>query len=158
MNASWALAGVPHIFGQVLHPLPPPYLPYILSIYGTPRRLVRNIQAMDGLFLAFRRDCIAQLRWDADTFDAFHIYDVDVTFRAHLAGYKLAVACDLPVLHSSHGAFDDRWKTYAQRFFNKHHTRLAPIFLRKHEFGTLQLPSRQHALLRMSPPHWPPDV
>ncbi len=158
MNASWALAGVPHIFGQILHPLPPPHLPFLLSIYGVPRRLIPNIHAMDGLFLAFRRACISDLRWDAATFDAFHLYDVDTTFRAHLAGYRLAVACDLPVLHTSPGAFDERWKVYAQRFYDKHKSRLAPLLIRQHQFATLELASREEALIRMSPPHWPPEA
>jgi GT2 family glycosyltransferase len=152
-RSGWVVAGMPDIFGQVLHPLPDGR--FCLSIYGTPARINPRIQAMDGLFLAFRRPCIEAIRWDDVTFDHFHHYDIDTTFRAHLAGYRLAVACDLHVYHQSGGSFDDTWNRYAERFLQKHGPRLAPLLHGSIQFAARVVHSRQEGLALMTPPHWP---
>jgi hypothetical protein len=151
-RAGWVVAGLPDIFGQVLHPLPDGR--YCLSIYSTPAPINPGIQAMDGLFLAFRRPCIEAIRWDEVTFDHFHHYDVDTTFRAHLAGYRLAVACDLHLFHNSGGSFDDTWSRYAERFLHKHGPRLAAPLHGQAQFTVRVVRSREEALPLMTPPHW----
>jgi GT2 family glycosyltransferase len=151
-NAGWIVAGPPLIFGQVLHPFPDGRL--CLSIYGTPARLNPGMVAMDGLFLAFRRPCIEAIRWDDQTFDHFHVYDMDTTFRAHLAGYKLAVACDLHLFHHSAGNFDARWRIYADRFYQKHRPHLVPLLHPQAQFTARVTTPREEALPLMTPPHW----
>src|SRR5262249_31017073 len=55
IGPKWIAAGPPHTFGQVLEPST--YLefrdhPFSLTLFSTPRPLVPNIQALDGVFLA----------------------------------------------------------------------------------------------------------
>jgi GT2 family glycosyltransferase len=122
VQPGWIAAGPPHIFGQVAHRVRGSLIE--LMVYGAPARVVPNIQAMDGLFLAFRRDAIMNLRWDHQTFTRFHCYDIDVTYRAFKAGYKLGVALDLPMLHMSGGSFDQEWEEHAMRLVRKHNMQL----------------------------------
>jgi len=118
VQPGWIAAGPPHVFGQVMHGKSAG--PFYLMLYGLRARVVPGIQAMDGLFLAFRRSAIAQLRWDAQTFTRFHCYDIDCTYRAYKMGLRLGVALDLPLLHMSGGAFDATWEQQAALLIQKH--------------------------------------
>jgi GT2 family glycosyltransferase len=120
----WLQAGPPYIFGQVAHTIPEGYM---VDIYGASRRVVGQIQGLDGLFLAIKAPVARAVMFDEQTFDGFHCYDVDFTFRAYQAGYKLAVACDIQVLHDSPGSFDETWEVHARRFIDKHASRLPPL-------------------------------
>ena len=118
VHPGWIAAGPPHIFGQVSHAMPGDMAS--VMYYGTTARIVGGIQAMDGLFLAFRRPVIEKLRWDQLTFTGFHCYDTDCTYRAFRAGFKLGVAIDLPMHHMSIGNFGDQWAEQAIRLVRKH--------------------------------------
>jgi len=122
----WLQAGPPHIFGQVAHP-DPEVAGYVVDIYSASCRVVGSIQALDGVFLAMRREVAQAIKFDEATFDGFHLYDLDFTFRAYQAGFKLAVACDIQLLHHSIGNYDDTWKEYGRRFLDKHLSRLSPM-------------------------------
>jgi GT2 family glycosyltransferase len=81
--------------------------------------LVTGVAALDGVFVACRRDAAAAVPYDEATFDGFHLYDLDVSYRAHRAGFRLAVACDLGIVHESKGDFGAEWSRYAARFRTK---------------------------------------
>jgi len=112
-NALWIAAGPPHIFGQIAHTRPDGLIE--IARYGTPHSAA-GIQAMDGVFLAARRSLVAQLRFDAETFDGFHLYDVDFTHTAFLKGYKLGVVPGVHLLHQSIGTLNASWPRLAARF------------------------------------------
>jgi len=76
-----------------------------------------GIQCLDGLFIAGRRQVFAQLRFDAHRYDGFHFYDLDLSYRAFLAGFRLAVCTRLGLMHLSIGGYDaPDWQRYAERF------------------------------------------
>lgn len=79
-----------------------------------------DIQALDGLFLAARRERLAELRFDAERYDGFHLYDLDFSYRAWQAGWRLAVCPRLGLMHFSGGRFDDVWRRYAEVFCEQH--------------------------------------
>jgi GT2 family glycosyltransferase len=87
---------------------------------------VPAIQALDGLFVAARRDAAEAVGFDGDTFDGWHGYDADFTFRAHLAGWRVRVALDIPIVHYSRGVPDAARLRYHLRFADKHRASLAP--------------------------------
>jgi hypothetical protein len=117
VNAVWVTAGPPHIFGQNAKPMGNGRI--MVDVYCAPRPAVGGIAALDGLFMAARREVLDRVRFDEATFDGFHCYDVDFSFQAYRAGMKLGVACDINLLHHSAGNFDDVWKMYSERFERK---------------------------------------
>jgi hypothetical protein len=52
-------------------------------------------------------------------FDGFHLYDIDFSYRAFLAGYRIAVPADLLLVHFSLGRYDAAWHQYNRRFLEK---------------------------------------
>ena len=142
VNAYWGSAGLPWTFGQVCHPH---QNQFVVSVWGAIKRLQDGIQIMDGLFLAFRRDVIQRVAWDAATFDGFHVYDVDCTYRAHLMGYRLGVALDLPIFHQSPGNFSAEWQKYNHAFLRKHALPPPQSNARYLGPGSMLVPSKQEA-------------
>ncbi|PWC35730.1 glycosyltransferase [Azospirillum sp. TSO22-1] len=124
-GASWLYSGWPHQHGIVVHAARGPN-PFRVEVYGAPAAAVPGAQALDGLFLAGRRAAVEAVGFDAATFDGFHLYDMDFTFRAHRAGLRVAACPDLWMVHRSTGRMDTVWRRYADRFIERHAGALAP--------------------------------
>ena len=114
---AWHWAGPPHTASWVC--LPRPDGTIVAGLLGTTAPPLRGAQALDGVFLAGRRDTFERIGFDADTFDGFHFYDLDLSYRAHRAGLDCAVALDLLIWHQSGGDFRASWNEYADRFLTK---------------------------------------
>lgn len=121
----WEQAGRPHLQGQILHRRPAE-AGLLLLAAGCAQPVMEGVQGLDGVFIAVRRRVWETVRFDEDTFDGFHLYDLDFSFRAALAGFNLAVPLDLLLRHDSLGRYDAAWRVYAQRFERKFAQRLAP--------------------------------
>jgi len=147
VGANWCEAGPPYIFGQVATPSDNSYQ---VGIFGSAKRVMGGIQALDGLFLAFRRPVIERIGWDEQTFSGFHCYDIDCTYRAYLAGYRLGIAMDLQILHHSHGNYGEAWKHAARLFHRKHAGTLGRVSPRKFQFAAVNTSSKQEAMAVMS--------
>ena len=141
IRPAWIDAGPPYIYGQVAHPEATGEL--LLAIFATPARAVEKIQALDGVFLATKRSVIEKIRFDAATFDAFHHYDLDFSFSAHRAGFRLAVACDIHVLHQSSGKLDDAWYRSRGKFLMKYGNQMSGGTIRPFQYTLVRTPSRQ---------------
>jgi hypothetical protein len=158
IGAAWSAAGPPYIFGQVvqLQKATPPRQgeELLVCIYGAPRPAMGRMQALDGLFLAFRREVAEKVGWDEKTFTGFHCYDIDMTYRAYLAGYKLAVVNDLPILHASEGDYGSGWRQQAALFLRKHAGKLGRMIPRQHQFGAVVVATKEEAVKAMAPAYW----
>jgi hypothetical protein len=141
----WAHAGPPYTFGHVAEP-GGDIAPYRVLVCAVPAPLIGGMQALDGLFFAVRRRVLDKVRFDASAFDGFHIYDIDFSFSAHLAGFRVAVAADLPVLHQSPGNFDEKWRHYAQRFLQKHGARLGVLPQRRFRHALVGVQTKQELI------------
>lgn len=124
VGMDWSEAGIEHAYGAIVHDRGGEPL---FCFYGAGERggAAGAIQAMDGVFLATRREVAASVGFDEATFDGWHGYDADFTFRAHLAGHRLGVALDVPIVHRSMGNPDEARLRYHLRFAEKHAARLA---------------------------------
>jgi GT2 family glycosyltransferase len=122
----WADAGDPYVYMLVTSP-DPDKGGYATMMLGGGALVVPGIQALDGVFMAMRRDVATAIPFDADTFDHFHLYDLDFSFRAHLAGFSLAVCRDIVLIHDSTGTYDAAWQEQKRRFEAKHRDRLASV-------------------------------
>ena len=118
IGGAWFLAG--HPFDYMLVTSPKKEGDGLVIVGGGSGELViDDIQALDGLFIAARTEVARKIGFDARTFDHFHLYDLDFTYRAFLDGYKIGVCRDLFIIHYSHGTFDEKWRTYRARFESK---------------------------------------
>lgn len=135
-------AGHPHVRGWVAYPRPD--AGYSATVFSLDCGVLPGMQALDGMLFAARRDAALATGFDAATFDGFHFYDLDFTYRAHLAGLRLAVTTGITALHESRGAFDDSWRRYAERFIAKFPQLAAPKG-HHHAYG-VQLASRAQVI------------
>ena len=118
VDADWGHGGPPHVHGQIVHK-PPGQEDYLYFCAGLQAPVVEKIQALDGVFFGMRREVWETVRFDEASFDGFHIYDIDFTYRAHLAGYRLAVPMDLLLIHFSLGGYDLKWQAGNLKFLRK---------------------------------------
>ena len=152
VNARIFTAGPPDSFGQVAYSLPNGgFAVYIMS---HARRVFGNIKAMDGLFLAMRRNVVQTIGFDQVLFDGFHLYDTDFTLRAHLAGFRLAVCCDIMVIHHSRGTYDAAWGHYAARFTQKYAAQIEKPVHSRYQWCNVEVPDRQSVIDVMTSPAW----
>ena len=160
VGANWAMAGPPYLFGQVAQLGEPGRGPkggpdILVGIFGVHRRVVGGIQGMDGLFLAFRREAVEKLGgWDEKTFTGWHGYDVDMVFRAQLAGLRVAVVNDVAILHASEGDFGKAWQESAQLFLRKHAANLPLWRARWGRTAGVGVQTREEALEVMTAWKW----
>jgi hypothetical protein len=126
VGAYWPAAGHPHLRGWVTVPMRDGG--YSVNIYGIDAAISTELQGIDGCLFAARRDVVEKVGFDAGTFDAFHGYDLDFSFSAHRAGYRIGTSAEIVAIHASTGAFDDAWKVYADRFEAKHRDALPAGF------------------------------
>ena len=120
-NPGWVVAGRPFIHGHVIHELDNGQI-YHLTVFSWDKNDV-EVVAVDGLFFSIRRELFTRIRFDDDTFDGFHFYEIDICMQVRRT-HKCIVTWDLLVKHQSGGAFDDTWRMYANRFVDKYHSEL----------------------------------
>ena len=156
VSAAWASAGPPYTFGQVGE-LDGKRVPYRALLCSAPMPAIPGIQAIDGLFMATRREVLERVRFDQQLFDGFHLYDIDFSFCVHLAGFRIAVATDLPALHHSQGSFGDDWNRYAAKFLGKWQAQLPPFKLRPFQHAVVGASTKGELLeiLNGAAQYWP---
>ncbi|MGD1276371.1 MAG: glycosyltransferase [Tepidisphaeraceae bacterium] len=148
----WSYAGPPYIYGQVANGNSDGT--FNVEIFATPLRVKGGIVVMDGLCLIAHRRVLEKVQFDAERFTGFHLYDTDFTFSAHLAGFRLAVCCDLPMIHYSRGLINADWHRYAERFYAKRSEHIEPYRRRRFRVCEIQVHTKQDVLEVMTPPHW----
>jgi tetratricopeptide (TPR) repeat protein len=134
-------SGHPHVHGWVTYPRGDALEVAPLSLRSG---VIPGMQALDGVFIALRREAAQALRFDAQVFDGFHFYDLDFTYRAHRAGLRLCVTTDVLLTHASEGTFAESWRGYAGRFMGKFPELRQPQG-QPHWYGA-RLPSASHAI------------
>jgi GT2 family glycosyltransferase len=117
-------SGHPHLRGWITHHAPADAT-WSVDVLD-PREVGGEIVILDGVLLAARREVFTAVPFDAETFDGFHLYDIDWSYRASRAGFRLGVAGELLVVHASRGAYDAAWQRYADRFCSKHNAGRTP--------------------------------
>ncbi len=119
IGPGWIQAGQPYIHGQITHYDKKEDV-YATCVYSANEPVVSDIQAIDGLFMAAKREVTDSVRFDEARLDGFHLYDIDFSYSAYRAGFKVAVCNDIIIIHYSGGSFAEKWRYYADRFLEKH--------------------------------------
>jgi GT2 family glycosyltransferase len=152
VGPAWFMAGYPYIFGQVAHPNASSQ--WTVAVYNAPRVCITGIQALDGVIMAARRDLLSRIKFDEMTFDGWHHYDVDFSYAAYCAGNRVAVVCDIAMLHQSQGVFNADWRTYAERFRRKWLPDLPHLSVPTLIWTNVRAATRADCLQIMNPPFW----
>jgi len=111
-------SGHPNLRGWIVHHVPGEDEWSADALHPSAREGI--IVALDGVFLAAHRKVFVDVPFEATTFDGFHLYDLDWSYRASDRGYRLGVAGDLLLVHASRGKYGSEWERYAERFWRKH--------------------------------------
>jgi glycosyltransferase involved in cell wall biosynthesis len=100
---------------------------------GTPQHILetdaagyadkKRVVALDGVWLATRKDVFLRYQFDADTFPGFHGYDIDYSLQVNTA-YRVYVIFDILLHHYSEGKPDRTWIKSAIRLSSKWKSRL----------------------------------
>jgi GT2 family glycosyltransferase len=93
------------------------------------------------------------VRFD-ESLPGFHYYDLDFTYSAFLAGFKLAVVNDIHAIHHSTGNFGQQWAQQATRFNEKWTNRMPPRPNRPLSFAGVTVTTREEIWEVVHPPHW----
>ncbi|MBQ9591388.1 MAG: hypothetical protein IJR32_00935 [Paludibacteraceae bacterium] len=80
-----------------------------------------DVVAVDGLWMCAPRWLFEEgiIRWDCDTFDNFHCYDMDICIQTIQAGYRVAVVGGVVIEHQSYGNTDTNYCKQSQKLFDK---------------------------------------
>jgi hypothetical protein len=118
-------SGTGHVHGWISHPSDEPgtlknLTPtgYIAGLFSSQTAPIK-VEALDGVFIAARRSVFNRVQFDSVTFNGFHGYDIDLTYRCYQAGLNIAVCPDLWLMHLSAGHFGDQWVEYSKRLLKK---------------------------------------
>ena len=116
-SPGWVAAGRPFIKGQVVHETNNGNT-FNLTVFSWEDDDA-EVVAVDGLFFAIRRNLFQTIKFDDQTFDGFHLYDLDICMQIRQT-HRLIVTKEILLKHQSGGNFNDLWQTYANRFLNKY--------------------------------------
>ena len=125
MSACW-----PYMHGLVAHHYPDDFREkdkagkYRVMVLDTLAEDASGLmQALDGMFIAARREVVERCSFDEERFDGFHLYDLDFTFSAYLAGFDVAVFRDITMVHYTYASapgYLDEFDRYRLRFEEKY--------------------------------------
>lgn len=128
----WIEACWPHVQGLLAHGYPqgaPDAGRYRVMVFDSSAEDSTGLlQALDGMFLGVNREVLDRRRFDAETFDGFHLYDIDFTFGAYLDGFDVAVFRDITMVHHTDGAspgYSEAFARYRLRFHDKYRKELS---------------------------------
>jgi hypothetical protein len=111
-------SGHPYLHGTVTHKAPTD-VSYELALTSMHGPRIRQAQGLDGVFIAAKREWVKRVGFDTERIPGFHLYDLDFSYRAYLAGARLTIACDLALIHQSRGNFDTGWNAAQAAFAAK---------------------------------------
>jgi glycosyltransferase involved in cell wall biosynthesis len=120
-NPAWIRAGQPFIRGRVIHELNRGES-FILSVFSWDKNDAQVV-AVDGLFFAIRANLFPSLRFDDNTFDHFHFYDLDICMQVRKT-HLCIVTWDILLKHLSWGNADAHWAEAGKRFLLKYKNEL----------------------------------
>lgn len=75
--------------------------------------------SLDGAWICVPRRLFSKVRFDEQTFQGFHFYDLDICMQIVQAGYKVKVVYDVLLEHFSKGSINKDWADSGVLFADK---------------------------------------
>jgi len=119
LGLNFTRAGIPNVVGLWVEEKATN--DFVIMASGVEGAMLSGIQSLDGVLIGAHSSVARTLGWDQDTFDGWHGYDVDFSYRAYRAGFNVAVTCILPIVHYCQSTFMDPDFLNAEiKFIDKH--------------------------------------
>jgi GT2 family glycosyltransferase len=130
-TADWYDSGYPYTHGHIAVPILSNPIEFELQVFSSPDNstygsTVLDARALDGLFIASNRTVHDSIKgFDAISFNRFMCYDIDYSYRAHLAGFRVGISRNINIIHNSDpSSFSEEkiseWNEQKKKFMNKH--------------------------------------
>ena len=68
-----------------------------------------DVVVLDGSFITIRANLFKKIKWDDDTFDSFHMYDMDICMQIIHEGYRVCITPDILIQHKSLGTLNSSY-------------------------------------------------
>lgn len=78
-----------------------------------------KVVVLDGFFLFCSKQIWGKCPFDSTTFRKFHLYDLDFSLQAFIAGYQNYVCGEIDVIHKSSGTYNIEWIAETLKFHKK---------------------------------------
>lgn len=115
----WLDAGWPFVQGRVIHRYENKF---VLTAYSW-EKTDQEVVAVDGLFIAIPANVFKHIKFDGETFDGFHFYDLDICMQVRQT-HQIVVTFDIYAVHHSPGCLDQNWANYGNKFLAKYDNEL----------------------------------
>lgn len=103
-----------------------------------PGKTIVEAVAVDGIWFCIRASLFNQIQFDYETFSGWHYYDMDICFQVREVGFKVGIASDIAIEHTSWGTWNNVWMEAANSFYRKWKNTLpqvAGVEMSKREIG-----------------------
>ena len=88
---------------------------------------ITDVVVLDGCFITIRANLFKKIKWDDDTFDSFHMYDMDICMQIIHEGYRVCITPDILIEHKSLGTLNPSYYESLRTFKEKWQKQL-PIY------------------------------
>lgn len=80
---------------------------------------IQEVVAVDGLWFCIRKELFGSIKFDSDTYDGWHAYDIDICMQIRKMRYIIVVTSKILIEHKSLGNTDKYFYISLIKFFLK---------------------------------------
>lgn len=89
-----------------------------LSDFSDGKNIVEAVM-VDGMWFCIRKKLFDTIRFDNETYEGWHCYDTDICLQVINAGYKVGIASDVLIEHTSFGTWNEQWMNATKTVYDK---------------------------------------
>lgn len=84
-----------------------------------PLGILKECAAVDGLWFCIPKRMFRQIKFDENTYQGFHLYDLDISMQVQMTGKIVMICDDIIIEHDSVGLFNQSFSDNLGIFSNK---------------------------------------
>lgn len=85
----------------------------------SPKGQLMECAIVDGLWFCIPKTMFEQIKFDENTYQGFHLYDLDISMQVQMTGRKVAICDDIIIEHDSIGLFNQSFEDNLALFSEK---------------------------------------